>query len=237
MQSLISLTFDDGLRSQLDYAVPVLDEHDLCGTFFLVANREPLLEDGYSHPDWHKTDWNDQDIRLLKSMILTGHEVGAHSVHHSRQFLEADPKLEAEESKRWIENRLETEVTSFCYPFCHFSRSIKKAVVDAGYRQARWGANGLYYPFQKPLDRFKVDARHVGKHGTENVDDWIRADSWHVLMFHGIGTLNDGWSPIAEVEFARQMKELARYRDSGVVEVVTFKEGAQRFRQQRRLWH
>ena len=77
--------------------------------------------------------------------------------------------------------------------------------------------------------------RHVGKNGAENVNDWLRPGSWHVLMFHGIGTLNEGWSPIAEAEFARQMSELAKCRDSGLGEVVTFKEGAQRFRQ-KRLW-
>jgi hypothetical protein len=41
--------------------------------------------------------------------------------------------------------------------------------------------------------------------------------------------LNDGWSPISVAEFARQMAELAKHRESGAVEVVTFKEGAQRF--------
>ena len=46
-------------------------------------------------------------------------------------------------------------------------------------------------------------------------------------MFHGIGTLDDGWSPISEPEFARQMAKLAKHHESGAVEVVTFKEGAQ----------
>jgi hypothetical protein len=32
-------------------------------------------------------------------------------------------------------------------------------------------------------------------------------------------------------EFARQMAELAKHRDSGAVEVVTFKDGADRLRQ------
>lgn len=236
MRPLISLTFDDGLRCHFERALPILDEHDLAATFFLAANTDRILIDGYDHPEWSKTDWNERDAQLFKSMVLQGHEIGSHSIHHRRQFLEKDPKLEAEQSKHWIEKRLEAEVTSFCYPFCHFTNSLKKAVVSAGYKQARWGANGLYYPFHKPIDRFKVDCRHVGKNGAEDVNDWLRVDSWHVLMFHGIGTLDDGWSPIPEAEFARQMKELAKYRDSGAVEVVTFKDGAQRFRHRKRFW-
>jgi hypothetical protein len=48
-------------------------------------------------------------------------------------------------------------------------------------------------------------------------------------MFHGIG--DDGWSSIPEAEFARQMAELAKHRDSDDVDVVTFKDGADRLRQ------
>ena len=240
----VSLTFDDGLRCQFEQAIPILDKYGFLATFFLTANSEPIHTDGYVHPNWSKTDWRDSDIEFLKSMIRTGHEIGAHSVHHKQPFLDKDPKFEAEESKRWIETRLDKGVLSYCYPFCHATDPIKNAVIDAGYKQARWGANEetAYYPLQGSIDRFKVDCRHiskfasesvgghtVGKYGAENVDGWIRPDHWHVLMFHGIGTVNDGWWSIPVPEFAREMAELAKHRDSGAVEVVTFGDGATHF--------
>ncbi len=241
MRSLISLTFDDGLRCQFEKALPILNQHSLPATFFLVANTDPVLLDGIAHPNWSKTDWNQRDIELFKSMVQQGHEIGAHSVHHRQPFLDKDPKLEAEGSKKWIEDRLRVEISSYCYPFSHCTDSIMKAVINAGYQQARWGANGTYYPLQDSVDNFKVDSRHisksefqiqdgnfVGKLGAENVADWLRPGCWHVLMFHGIGTVDDGWWSIPDAEFARQMAELAQFRDSGEVEVVTFKEGAQR---------
>lgn len=230
MPSLISLTFDDGLRCQFEQALPILNQHGFPATFFLVANTEPVLIDGYQHPDWSKTDWSDQDVQFFKSMIQRGHEIGAHSVHHRRAFLDNDPKLEAEGSKRWIEDRLGVEVQSYCYPFSHITAPIKKAVINAGYKQARWGDNEPYYALQDPIDKFKVDCRRIGKYGSEKVDDWFRPDCWHVLMFHAIGTLKDGWCPISEAEFGRQMAILAKHHKSGDVEVVTFKEGAQRLR-------
>ncbi len=228
MHSLISLTFDDGLRCHFEQALPILNRHGLSATFFLVANTESILMDGHKHPDWSKTDWSEKDVLLLRKMIQEGHEIGAHSIHHRHPFLDNDPKLEAEGSKQWIEDRVGVEVSSYCYPFSYFTEPIKKAVVDAGYKQARWGDNEPYYPLQDPIDRFKVDCRRVGKYGCETVDDWLQPNRWHVLMFHGIGTLSDGWSPISVAEFARQMSALAKHRDSGAVEVVTFKEGAQR---------
>jgi glucosyl-dolichyl phosphate glucuronosyltransferase len=246
MQSLISLTFDDGLRCQFEQALPILNQHGLPATFFLVANTDPILIDGHRHPDWIKTDWSEKDIQLFKSMVQQGHEIGAHSVHHKQRLLDKNPKLEAEGSKRWIEDRVGTEISSYCYPFCHFTEPIKKAVINAGYKQARWGADAAYYPVQEALDHFKVDCRQVsksgfelvdghsiGKYGAENVGGWLRPGCWHVLMFHGIGTVNDGFWAIPAAEFVRQMAELANLRDSGAVEVVTFEEGARRLRRAR----
>ncbi|HEY3973046.1 MAG TPA: polysaccharide deacetylase family protein [Candidatus Sulfotelmatobacter sp.] len=76
MQSLISLTFDDRLRCQLERAVPILDQLGLPATFFLVANTDQIHTDGLSHPDWRKINWCEGDIQFLKGMIQRGREVG-----------------------------------------------------------------------------------------------------------------------------------------------------------------
>ncbi|MGA9507944.1 MAG: polysaccharide deacetylase family protein [Candidatus Sulfotelmatobacter sp.] len=226
----ISLTFDDGLRCQFERAVPILDKYGFPATFFLVANTDSIHTDGHEHPDWPKTNWNEKDIELFKNMIQRGHEIGAHSVSHRRPELDNDPKFEAEASKRWIEDRLGVETWSYCYPFYHVTQPIKNAVIGAGYEQARGGHVNSYYAPQTSLDWFEVDCRQISMKG-ENVERWVRSDAWHVLTFHGIGTEQDGWEPIPESEFARQMAELAKLRDSGAVEVVTFKRGADRLRQ------
>jgi peptidoglycan/xylan/chitin deacetylase (PgdA/CDA1 family) len=225
-QSLVSLTFDDGLRCQFERAVPILDRYGFPATFFLVANADPIHTDGGQHPDWRKINWSQQDIVFLRDMIERGHEIGAHSMTHRRPELDNDPKFEAEGSKQWIETRLNTETPSYCYPFYHVTQPIKHAVIEAGYKQARGGHNAAFYSSSDSLDWFDLDCRQITE--SEQVSQWVQPDRWHVLVFHGIGTWNDGWEPITTEQFAAQMAELAKHRDSGAAEVITFRDGASR---------
>ena len=229
MGALVSLTFDDGLRCQFERAVPILDRYGFPATFFLVANADPIHTDGFVHPDWSKTDWRAKDIDSFKAMIHRGHEIGSHSVHHRQPFLDDDPRFEAQGSKQWIEDRLEVEITSYCYPFYHITAPIRDAVLSAGYKQARGEPRISYYSSQSPPDSFAIDCRQISTN--ENVDEWVRPKCWHVLTFHAIGTDQDGWEPISVEEFARQMAELTKLRDQGSVEVTTFRDGADRLRQ------
>jgi peptidoglycan/xylan/chitin deacetylase (PgdA/CDA1 family) len=240
---MVSLTFDDGLRCQIERGLPILNQHGLPATFFIAANTSPLHLDYCPHAPWRKIEWNAADIRTLKDMVHRGHEIGSHSVSHKDP---EDPKIrptedrtydaryEAEESKRLIGDWLEMEIPSFCYPFCKKGGGLKHAVLAAGYKQARAGANAAYHRIGDPLDYFDIDCRHVGQsERRENVTNWKQhGDRWHVLMFHGIGptTDTDGWWSISPEEFAKEMSELAAYRDAGEVEVLTFADAAERMR-------
>jgi peptidoglycan/xylan/chitin deacetylase (PgdA/CDA1 family) len=232
-KALISLTFDDGLRSQFEHAVPLLDRCGFPATFFLVANTDPIFTDGWAEEngfEWHKIDWGKKDIRLLKGMIERGHEIGAHTITHKRESIAANPVFEAAESKRLIEGWLGIEIPSFCFPFYDTIQALKEPTIKAGFRQARAGKQNSYYDSADSLDRFAVDCRQILQTG-ENVAGWVRPGCWHVVTFHGIGGDQDGWVPITVTEFVRQMEELAKLRDAGQLEVVTFNDGAKQFRQ------
>jgi peptidoglycan/xylan/chitin deacetylase (PgdA/CDA1 family) len=231
MQSLVSITFDDGLRCQFEKAVPILDRYGIPATFFLVANRDPTHEAWNHKNDWWKIDWSEADIANLKNLIKAGHEVGSHSVTHHPDKMQDNPLFEARESKERIEGWLETEVTSFCYPYYRSHAYLADAVKNAGYEQARWGADASYYVVDRDpsFDRFKVDSRQIS--ANEKVSQWMRPCCWHILTFHAIGNGTDGWEPITKDRFAALMAELAKSRDDGAVEILTFENGAARLRQ------
>ena len=62
----VSLTFDDGTLSQLEHAVPILNQAGIKGTFYLHA-RDSLLEN-------HSDDW--------RTVAQQGHEIGNHTRSH-----------------------------------------------------------------------------------------------------------------------------------------------------------
>lgn len=222
MASLISLTFDDGLRCQFEHALPLLDAHGIPATFFLIANQEPTHE-GHRN-EWWKIEWSESDIAMLGQAVQRGHEIGSHSVTHDFARMPTQPEFEATESKRLIENWMKTEVSSFAYPY--YRTYLTDAVKKAGYQQARAGAEKSYYRLGSALD-FNLDCRQVSDN--DNVRDWIRSDHWHILTFHGIGDQRSGWAPVAIERFASVVSELAELRKLNAVDLVTFKDGVRRF--------
>ena len=63
-EGALSLTFDDGLVSQLTTALPLLDHHRLRGTFFVTGDSLRL----------HSDAW--------RAAVAAGHELGDHTVNH-----------------------------------------------------------------------------------------------------------------------------------------------------------
>jgi peptidoglycan-N-acetylglucosamine deacetylase len=64
----VSLTFDDGRATQLDIAVPAMDERHLRGSFYI---SNPINGD----------DWTEK-IAPWQAIARNGHEIGNHSLRH-----------------------------------------------------------------------------------------------------------------------------------------------------------
>jgi len=90
-KAAVSYTFDDGLQSQLDYAVPVLDTYNFKGTFNVIAGyvrdldtdpqTELAVSSGTVAGSW-------QSWARIKA---NGHEIGNHSFSHPHLPALSDP--------------------------------------------------------------------------------------------------------------------------------------------------
>jgi len=218
IKGAVSLTFDDGLITQLDNALPMLDEHDLQATFYVNPGR---------HPEW------EEQIPRWQAACRRGHEIGNHTSRHpcSCNFafdLEyCLEKLTLEDIAATIDqaeaalDELFPEQKgnrSFCYP-CYQSyvgagvkRQSYVPLVARRFKAARGGGETANNPYLIDLSYTWAWAV-TGNTGPEMIDyieQALNQGHWAIICMHGIGAqhLAIGTRPFREmVEYLSQRRE------------------------------
>jgi peptidoglycan/xylan/chitin deacetylase (PgdA/CDA1 family) len=209
----ISLTFDDGAPSQLQRAVPALNEADLQATFYLNPRGDDFLR--------KLAPWRD--------VAKAGHEIGNHTIAHvcSRAFqrepasrgLEnmtlGDLEKDIAEAKRRLQQIVpEQQEMSFAYPCymdyvgCGPTRQSYVPVVARHHIAGRGKGEfpfanypatvDLHYTWSWPTERMAA-SEMIGL-----VETCALNRSWGILTFHGIG---EGRLSVTESDF----RELVAY--------------------------
>lgn len=182
MRPMVSLTFDDGLKCQLDHAIPEMDRRGIKGTFFLPS----------SCPDFPL------DIPRWLSVSKRGHEIGSHSATHRKAAALTPPAAIAElkNSRQILQREFREPVRSFCYPYTDAPEHLQRPA-RLYYQQARGGRIAREDKYLIPGDGanlFNVPCHHVqGKVIEEGliytwVAEAIGRGAWLTLMFHGVGS-------------------------------------------------
>lgn len=127
----LAVTFDDGARSVLDQAAPILADRGIPWTVFVVSEwaggRHPF------HPDAF-LGW-----QQLRELAVAGATIGSHSVSHPRfAWLGPDAAWhELHDSRAVIEDELGRPVDTFAIPFGtsrDWSPPVAALAEEAGYR-------------------------------------------------------------------------------------------------------
>jgi len=207
----LSLTFDDGMESQLKVALPLLDGFGFHATFYLNPRGE----------EWREL------LGPWREVAAEGHEIGNHTLSHpcSANF-SGDPRgpgLESMELKDIEDDILEAQrrldeafpdqgERTFCYP-CYQSfvgrgrtRQSYVPIVAENFIAARGrgevanhpAACDLLYLCSWPVERAS---------GPELVGMAERTTQgrWGILTFHGI---QQGHLPVADVDFRELLEFL-----------------------------
>lgn len=154
------VTFDDGYRSVLEHAKPILDRHGIPGTLFVPTDwpddLRPMRWDGIDR--WLATPFEQELVQLrwdhLRHLAAAGWEIGSHTCSHPRLTTVTDDALAREltGSKSQIETELELPCTSLAYPYGDVDRRVEVAAANAGYVAAAalpkvmYGARPLCWP-------------------------------------------------------------------------------------------
>lgn len=132
----VVLTFDDGYRSFIEHAVPVLRQYGFPAIVYVLAQRAGDAADWYAvdgQPTPPLMRWD--EVRQLPAQ---GIEIGSHGLLHTRLAgLPADSLgAELTDSRRIIEDQLGLAVPHFCYPFGSVDQAAIDACAAAGYTSA-----------------------------------------------------------------------------------------------------
>jgi peptidoglycan/xylan/chitin deacetylase (PgdA/CDA1 family) len=143
----VALTFDDGFKDCLEFALPTLRALRFSATFFIVAGVVGGTDTWMrvtSMPEERIMDWDDLK-RLLEARMV----IGSHSMTHG-------PLSEAEvrDSRTVLEDRLGVRMEHFAYPRGERPPGAEEWVQKAGYK-AGWatksGDEGIYRRRRLPI--------------------------------------------------------------------------------------
>jgi peptidoglycan/xylan/chitin deacetylase (PgdA/CDA1 family) len=132
----VAITFDDGFRSVVRDAAPILIERGLRATVFCVAQHVGGRSDWPSRREsTATTPLADEDE--LRELVAAGFEIGSHGATHAPLVSGGSSFLEEEvvESRTVLESVLETQVGSFALPYgaspCADARSLLASTYGA----------------------------------------------------------------------------------------------------------
>jgi peptidoglycan/xylan/chitin deacetylase (PgdA/CDA1 family) len=184
----VSLTYDDSVDSQLDQAIPQLEERRLKGTFFLT--RENMLA---REEDWRAT-------------AKRGHELGNHTLTHPCDLRHFSPngfiRRQVDPMERYLDSLAPGRRSRlYAYP-CdatnlgegsaneeahRYALALQKCGIEA----ARTSEGPPNNPFRIAARRYRLSALAVGYDGgLEGARGYLqmaaRTGSWAILVFHDV---------------------------------------------------
>ena len=173
---VVCITFDDGYRTVLKNALPVLQQVHWPATVFVPTahvGRTNLWDEANDVPKLGVMSWEE-----LKEISRNGICVGSHGRSHVSMLKLSDDACWAElhGSLSDLAGHLDDYSRVFCYPFGHRRPALASLAKQAGYEGACSGVHDAF-----PRDRYDL-GRIIVKHSS------LRGFAMQVLMYPIVST-------------------------------------------------
>jgi len=162
----VAITFDDGYRSVLEQALPILSRLGLVATVFVVTGYvgrdEPMRWPGVDH--WLGSEHEHELVSLSREgasrLLDAGWEVGSHTRTHPHLTTLEDERLgdELRRSREDCEELFGRPCTSISYPYGDVDGRVVAAASEAGYKFAGLLSSRLSNP--RPLEWPRIGIYH-----------------------------------------------------------------------------
>ena len=133
----VAITFDDGLESVLENALPEMESRKIPSTMFIVV--QSLGDFPCWIPDGPRSDATQkvmsiEQLRHLSSDLVT---VGSHTLTHPnlRRVDQAQARREISDSRAELQRILNMDVSLFSFPYGEFNSRLIQLCRDAGYER------------------------------------------------------------------------------------------------------
>ncbi len=156
-EKALVITFDDGYKSIIQYAFPILQKYNIRATVFIIAGYIGQYNTWDVNIGWLRFEHlNWPDIAMLDE---AGWEVGSHTLNHHDLTLLSSNDLADELllSKMILETKLRKKIASISFPFGNANQTTIRLCQQTGYRFAVVMGNRIPgVPYQFTLDRLGV---------------------------------------------------------------------------------
>jgi peptidoglycan/xylan/chitin deacetylase (PgdA/CDA1 family) len=168
-KSRILITFDDGLRSNFDNTINLLEKNGFTGWFCIPAGfvLNPSQNFADNNSIIYKQNYIDKryGINLTElSLISKKHEIVSHTFSHYR-FINNDSekklKFELTDSKLVLEKVIEKKISTFCWvggELDHYTKSAYDQIIDSGYNYSFTTNSKL---INKNTDRYNLNRTNI----------------------------------------------------------------------------
>lgn len=204
-RGLVSLTFDDGWRSQYTNGLPLLNQYGMPATFYLLTGT-------VTYPDYLTT-------AMMQTIAGRGNEIAAHTVTHPHLPALSVTKIDKELAgcqtslRGWMGPGV---AKNFASPYGEYNPTVLTEV-GKYYRSHRSVEEG--FNSRDAFDSQRLRVQNVGQTTTPAqvgawVDQAVRDHTWLVLVYHEVGSnLTD---PTYGVTTANLNAELSLIKTKGV---------------------
>lgn len=132
-----AVTFDDGLQSVLENALPELRKRNIPTTLFVTTGSLGQYPDWWpqsAHDGRHERIVSAEQLQQLPADLIS---IGSHTITHPMlpSLSEEEARRELYVSRMNLEQLLERRITLFSFPFGSFNRRLVDWCRDAGYER------------------------------------------------------------------------------------------------------